>query len=388
MREPETARGALRAALERVRDDGSLPFHIAGAVAAEKSLNSLGDWGGALLALDAVHPDDAFIAEMYPALAQHARWIASERTNVTGLVEVMRGEVAFDDARRWRTGDRLCAVDASVSTYVLFGALARLAVRAGFPGDAKEWHAASTRLASAVREHMWDDRWTVFRDVHPRTRKRVGARSAVCFYPYRTDLADVSHLPGLEESLLDPNAFWTSFPVATTPANDERFSRLGARDGVRGAAPFNGPVVPLVNAHLIDALARAARVYAPHLRPHVAHLVRRTIRMFFEGTDPVRVGSHEYYDPVEGRASVHRSTSDVTLSWVIDAIMQHVAGVRPHETGLTIDPMPFGMELVDLTGVPVRGRTLDVHIEGDRVTVTLDGVRREARLGTPLEIPM
>jgi hypothetical protein len=388
MRERETACGALRTVVERVRDDGSLPLHIDGAGSAEQSRNSLCDVGGALIALDASHPDDAFVAELYPSLARHARWIASERTSATGLVEVMRGEVAFDDAERWQTGDRLCAVDAAASTYALFLALARVASRAGFSKDVREWNEASARLARAVREHMWDDGWKLFRDVDPRTGKRVGARSAVSFYPYGTDFTDASHLAGLEESLLDPNTFWTSFPVATAPANDERFSRVGARDGVRGAAPFSGPVVPVVNSHVIDALARTARAHAPHLRPHVAHLVRRTIRLFFEGADPVRIGSHEYYDPVEGRASVHRPTSDVTRSWVIDAIVQYVAGVRSHEAGVTIDPMPLEMELVDLTGVRVRGRTLGVHIEGERVTVTLDGVRREERLGTPLEIAM
>jgi hypothetical protein len=388
MHEPASARQALRAVLERLRGDGTIPSYIAGDAASDGSPNAFSDWGGALLALDAVHPDDAFIAEMYAPLARHARWIARERTNAMGLVEVMRGEVAFDDTERWLAGDRVCAVDAAVSTYGLFIALARLAPRARSPQDVKEWNEAATRLSRAVREQMWDDNWKLFRDVDPRTGRRVGARSAVCFYPYGTDLADARHLAGLEESLLDPRAFWTAFPVATAPANDERFSRVGARDGIRGAAPFSGPVVPVVNANIIDALARAARAYAPHLRAHVAHLVRRTIRMFFEGTDPVRIGAHEYYDPVEGRASVHRPTSDITRSWVIDAIVQYVAGVRPHESGLTIDPMPFGMELVDLTSIRVRGRTLDVHVEGERVTATIEGVRREGRVGTPMEIAM
>ena len=258
-----------------------------------------------MLALDAVHPDDVFVREAYSALARHARWIMRDRTNGTGLVEIARGEVAFDDPDRWRKNSRLCAVDAAVSTYALLVALGRLALRAQAPEDAPEWDAAASRLALAVREQMWDAEWRLFRDVHPKTGKRVGPRSAVCFYPYRTDLADARHLVGLEELLLDPEAFWTPFPVATAPANDVRFSRIGARAGVRGEAPFSGPVVPLVNSHLIDALARVARAYAPHLRAHVAHLVSRTIRMFCEGGDPVRVGSHEYYDPLEGRASVH-----------------------------------------------------------------------------------
>lgn len=387
MREPDFARQTVRAVLAHIRDDGTIPWQLRGR-SPPPTPNALTDWGGAVLALDAAHPDDAFASEAYAALARHARWIITERTTGSGLIEIMRGEVAFDDSDRWRKLSRLCAVDAAVSAYGLFVALGRLALRARSPEDAPEWDAAATRLAVAVREQMWDGEWKLFRDVHPKTGKRVGPRSAVCFYPYRTDLADARHLAGLEESLLDPDAFWTTFPVATAPANDVRFSRVGARDGVRGAAPFSGPVVPLVNSHLIDALARAARAYAPHLRAHVAHLVTRTIRLFFDGADPVKIGSHEYYDPLEGRASVHRFASDSTHSWIIDAIVQYVAGVRPHEGGLTIDPMPFGMEMVDLSGVHVRGRTLDVRIEGDRVTATIDGVRRDGRLGTPMEIAM
>lgn len=387
MREPDLARDAARAVFARVRDDGSIPSHLRGA-GTPPAANTLTDWGGAVLALEAAHPDDTFVAEAYGALAKHARWILKERMSGTGLVEATRGEVAFDDPDRWRKNSRLCAVDAAVSTYGLLIALGRLALRALSPQDAQEWDQAAGRLAGAVRQHMWDEEWRLFRDVHPKTGKRVGPRSAVCFYPYRTDLADARHLAGLEASLLDPDAFWTTFPVATAPANDVRFSRVGARAGVRGEAAFSGPVVPLVNSHLIDALARVARAYAPHLRPHVAHLVNRTIRMFFEGADPVRIGSHEYYDPLEGRASAHRWSSDSTHSWVIDAIVQYVAGVRPHEGGVTIDPMPFGLELVEVSGLRIRDHVVDVRIEADRVTATIDGAPREGRVGVPMEIAM
>jgi hypothetical protein len=386
MRDPDRARGAMRAVFAHMREDGSIPARLGGDGGANATVIS--DWGGSLLALDAAHPDDAFAAEAYEGLARHARWLLDARTTRTGLVEVARGEVAFDDRERWHKRERVCAVDAAVAAYGIFVALGRLALRARRPEDARTWDGAAARLAEAVREHMWDGDRKLFRDVDARTGKRIGSRSAVCFYPYRTDLADARHLAGLEASLLNPTEFWTPFPVATAPADEEKFSRFGARSGVRGAEPFRGPVVPLVNSHLIDALARVARAYAPHLRPHLAHLVRRTVHMFFDGADPVRVGSYEHYDPLEGRASIHRDTSDVTHSWVIDAIIQYVAGVRPHESGVTIDPMPLGMELVELTGVSLRGHPVDVRIEGEGMTVTIDGVGREGRVGVPMEIAM
>jgi hypothetical protein len=386
LHDPDVARQAMRTALDHVRSDGKIPWHLRTGAEANEERWAVSDWGDALLALDTVHPDDAFLKDVYVTLARHARWIIAERMNATGLVEVARGEVAFDDADRWGNSSRLCGVDAAVSAYGLLVALGRLATRSRSGGEAREWDEAAARLAHAVRERMWDAEWSLFRDVHPGTGNRVGPRSAVCFYPYRTDLADARHLAGLEESLFDPQAFWSNFPVTTAPANDERFTRDGARDGVRGEAPFRGPVVPLVNSYIIDGLGRVARAYAPHLRPHVTHLIRRTIRMFFDGADPSRIATHDYYDPVDGRPSVHRASSDSTRSWIIDAILQYVVGIRPHDAGIAIDPIPFGMEMVELTGVRIRGRMLDVRIEGERVTASIDGVRREGRVGTPMEI--
>jgi hypothetical protein len=387
MREADRARDIMRSVFARVRTDGSIPAVLTHEDTSDAS-SVISDWGGSLLALDAAHPDDAFVAEAYDALARYARWLLETRTTRAGLIQARRGEVAFDDRERWQSRDRVCAVDAAVAAYGVFVALGRLALRARHPEDARSWDGAASRLAQAVREHMWDDDRKLFRDVDPRTGKRIGTRSAVCFYPYRTDLADARHLAGLEASLLNPQEFWTAFPVATSPADEEKFSRFGARGGIRGDEPFRGPVVPHVNSHLIDALARAARAYAPHLRPHLAHLVRRTVHMLFEGADPVRVGSYEYYDPLEGRASTHREASDLTHAWIIDAIVQYVAGVRPHESGLTIDPMPLGMELIELSGVRVRGHPVDVRIEGERITATIDGVGREGRVGVPMEIAM
>jgi hypothetical protein len=46
------------------------------------------------------------------------------------------------------------------------------------------------------------------------------------------------------------------------------------------------------------------------------------------------------------------------------------------------------MELVDLTGVRVRGHALDVRIEGERLSATLDGVRREGRVGAPMDFAL
>ena len=68
---PAHARGVLRTIFDHIRPDGSLNGRI--------YVNHLqgtdfyhANWGDALLALDAVHPDDAYVAELY-ALSDEER---------------------------------------------------------------------------------------------------------------------------------------------------------------------------------------------------------------------------------------------------------------------------------------------------------------------------
>jgi hypothetical protein len=142
----------------------------------------------------------------------------------------------------------------------------------------------------------------------------------------------------------------------------------------------------MTNSHAVEALARAAVTYAPHLRAAAAELTRRFVRMMFHGGELGRPNSYEHYNPVTGRASVYRGIDDYQHSWVADLIVQYVMGVRPHDGGITIDPLPFALERAELTGVLVRGASVNVWIDGDQFVVTADHTTYEGRLGTPVEI--
>jgi hypothetical protein len=63
-----------------------------------------------------------------------------------------------------------------------------------------------------------------------------------------------------------------------------------------------------------------------------------------------------------------------------------VMGIRPHAEGITIDPLPFGLERAEIERVRLRGRTVGVRIDGERVRVTADGESFETVMGQPLEI--
>lgn len=398
-RDASVARGILRTFLEHQRDDGSLH----GRVYANHLVGTgfyHANWGDALLALDAVAPDDELVRAIFPRLARYAEWLCRERdAGGTGLIDIVdqsetgqgfmpRYQAAGDAADRHGSEHqpRLKGLDATVYAYALFRALERLAPRAGCPDDAASWRARAEHTRRAVRERMWDPAVGMFFDVDPRTGDRTGVKAAVCFYPYLTDIATADHLAGLERHLLDPREFWTPFPVPSSSADDPGFSAAAQWKGKRHAGPWNGRVWPTTNSHIVEALAHAAVAYAPHLRAATVQLVQRFVRMMFQDGDLRRPNSHEHYNPFSGHASVYRGIDDYQHSWVNDLIFQYVLGIRPHSSGITVDPFPFGLELAEATGVRVRGSTLGVRVEGERVTVSVDGVAREGRLGVAMEV--
>lgn len=399
LRDPEHARGVLRTFFAHQKPDGSLHGRIyANHLQGTDFYHA--DWGGALLALDAAWPDDAFVREMFRPLERYAEWLVRTRdADGTGMIDVIdqyeTGQeytsryLAVDphaDRYGWENRIRLKGIDVTVYAYALFRALERLAPRSGAPDAAGRWSAAAERTAAAVRERMWDPDAGMFFDVHPGTGERTGVKAAVCFYPYFTDLATAEHVPGLESHLLSPREFWTDFPVPSAALDDPMFDAEGEWRGKRHACPWNGRTWPMTNSHVVEALARAARTHAPHLRPAAAQLLHRFVRMMFSDGDLTRPNCYEHYNPLSGHASAYRGIDDYQHSWVADLIIGCVMGVLPRDRGITVDPLPFGLERAELTGLLVRGRRVDVFLDGDRMTVRADDEVHESAIGEPIEI--
>jgi len=394
---PEHARGVLRTFFHHQRDDGALHGRIyANHLTGTDYYHA--DWGGALMALDAAWPDDAFVRELYPPMARLAEWLVRTRdADDTGMFDVVdqyetgqeymsRYQAVDPDADRhgWENRLRLKGIDITVYAYVLFRALERYAARAG--GDAARWAALAERTKLAVRKSMWDTKRGMFSDVNPTTGKRTRVKAAVCFYPYFTDLVDASHLDGLRAALFDPAQFWTPFPVPSSSADDPLFSADAEWKGKRHACPWNGRTWPMTNSHLVEALAAASRLGAPDLRARAAELLKRCVRMMFHEGDLRRPNCYEHYNPLTGHAAIYRGIDDYQHSWVADLIVRYAAGVQPHEGGITVDPFPLELEQLTLTGVRVRGRSLEVRLVGDRFTVISGGDRIEASLGESVEL--
>jgi glycogen debranching enzyme len=397
--DPEWARGVLRSFFRHQKPDGSLHGRI--------YVNHLtgtdfyhANWGDAFLALDAIWPDDAFAREIYPALARHSDWMAATRdADASGMIDVvdqyetgqeyMSRYQAVDpgaDAYGWENRIRLKGIDVTVYAYALARALERMASRVGAGAEGPKWQSRAEQIATSVRERMWDAGTGMFSDVNPMTGERTRVAAAVCFYPYMTELAGDEHLAGLVGSLFDPRRFWTLYPVPSSALDDPYFNAEAEWKGKRHVCPWNGRVWPMTNSHIVEALGRWATPARPRLRSGLVRLVGQFIRMMFHDGDLNRPNCFEHYNPLTGHASVYRGIDDYQHSWVADLLIQFVAGVRPHAGGLVVDPMPFGLETVDLTGVRVQGRRVDVRVRRDRYTVDVDGERHERALGEVLDV--
>ena len=402
--DPTWARGVLRTFLDHQKPDGS--FH--GRIYVDHLEGTdfyHADWGGALEALDAAHPDAAFRAEVYPGLARYAEWLRTTRDrDGTGMLDIvnhyetgqeyMSRYQAVDpgaDRAGWSSGMRLKGVDVTVYGYRLFRALERVAGGAGGaggPASAARWRAAAERTARALREAMWDPAAGMFFDVNPATGARTGVKAAVCFYPYWTDVVDQRHLDGLERHLFDPAEFWTPFPVPSSSADDPLFSPDAEWKGKRHNCPWNGRVWPMTNAHVAEALAHVVRAHRPDWAPRLGHLLRRFVRMMTFHGRADRQNCFEHYHPYTGRPSVYRGIDDYQHSWVNDLIVSHLMGVLPRgEAGVTVWPLALGVGRALLDGLSVAGHRVRVELGGRRFRVRVDGRAAAAgRVGEPVDL--
>lgn len=350
------------------------------------------DWGDVALAVHAVTGRDAFLESVYPGLVRYARYFEQERDpegwhlydiidqNETGQEYMSRYLFADPDADDWRA-IRLKGVDATVYVYRLQRALAQMERLLG-KGNGAGWDAEADATRAAVRARMWDPEAEMFCDVDPRTGARSPYLAVVGFYPFLTDVAGPEHLPALRRHLLNPEEFWTEFPVPASPLTDPYFDAGGQWKGKRTNCPWNGRTWPMTNSHVADALAYVARTLDPSFAPIAAEFIERYVKMMFFDGDPARPNCFEHYNPLTGTPCLYRGVDDYMHSWVADLYVRHLCGVLPQNDGtLVIDPLWRRAEPWTLANLPWRGRTLEVRWrpDGDGLTVWVDGEERARR---------
>ncbi len=388
---PELAQGLVRTFLDHQRDDGSLPGHVfATGVRPESFYHA--NWGAALRALGQIHPDPAFVAEVYPAFERYAEWLHRTRDpDDTGLIDVWnqfetgqeyspRYAFAQPDAgdAGWGQVFRLKGVDVTVYAYQLSRWLADAAPR---PERRAVWNARARRTGAALLERCWDEARGFFVDVLPGALARSPVRAATGLYPFATDLVSAQHLRALWEHLLDPASFWTPVPVPTVSLDDPLFSPDGVWREVRRNCPWNGRVWPMVNSHVVEALVYAAERLDSALLPRAAELLQRFVRTLFWDADPARPNCFEHYHPFTGTPSAFRGIDDYLHSWLVDLIVQYACGLRSDDPAhVVVRPLPLGLEAFELDDAPLRSRRVSLRWSApDGLRLFLDGRQVAAR---------
>lgn len=398
--DPERARGVLRTFLDHQRPDGSLHGRIY-ADHLEGTDFYHADWGGAVLALDAAHPDAAFRREAFAGLSRYADWLLRSRDATgSGMIDIYnhyetgqeymsRYQVVDAGADRagWEGQFRLQGIDVTVYAYRLLRALEALAQTVA-PESETRWRTLADRAVQAVRDRMWDPSTELFSDVDPASGRRTGVKAAVCFYPYATDLVDERHLAGLARHLFNPEEFWTPFPVPSSSRDDSRFNPDADWSGVRHNCPWNGRVWPMTNSHVAEALGRVVRQYRPDWAPRLGQFLQQFARMMtFDGRAD-RPNCFEHYHPFTGRGSLYRGIDDYQHSWINDLIVTLLLGVVPHgETGLTVHPLRLGIGAARVERLLVAGHRVDIRIAAGRFAVSVDARKAgKGRIGEPLSV--
>jgi len=381
MRDPSLAAGSLLGEIANQNDDGSFPGHIYSHRPPRGFYHA--NWGRSVLDHYALTGDDDFLSAVYEPLARYADYFERERDQgAVHLYDVLdQGETGQEYMSRYLFVDEradqwgrisLKGVDATFYIYELQRALAFIAVRLGLPDV---WSEKATQTKRAVAEYMWDPELELHCDLAPGDLRKSPFKSATCFYPFWTDLAEPEHVRAIQRHLLNRDEFLTTWPTPACSVDDPYFSAEAEWKGKRTNCPWNGRSWPMTNSHVCEALAGAARQHDPSLRPAAAQFIARFIHMMFTDSDPKRPNCWEHYNPFTGQGCEYRGVDDYQHSWVIDLIMRHLVGLRPGLDGsLTVDPLPFGLEWFRMEGALIRGRTVDVIYDKDTgLLVRVDG---------------
>ncbi len=395
---PDVAQGSLLNFIYHQNDDGSFSGHI---YPNGKQTSGFyhANWGWSSWEVLKIHPDRQFLERAYIALSRYADYFDLNRDQEdSGLYDVldqfetgqefMSRYLAVDpkaDTYDWSNNIRLKGVDATVYMYQLKKYLSQMATELGLSDEAKDWQAGAEKIKEAVRALMWDASLEMFFDVNPQTMKPTGVKAAVCFYPYLTDIVDESYLPGLKKHLLNPEEFWTPWPVPSTSVDDPLFNPEAEWKGKRHNCPWNGRVWPMTNSHIAEVLAQTAlRFHDPELEKAAVDFIRKFVRLLFFDQDVNRPNCFEHYNPFTGTPSVYRGIDDYQHSWLVDLIIKYVVGVQVDDSRtVTLRPFDFGLKYFVLENLHIAGDVFQIKGKGSKAR--LEKIEATATNRPPIE---
>lgn len=283
--DPALARDQIRVMLAQQLDNGMIPDAIYDEgivtewpfpVPAPVTKPPLAGW--AALKLHEMHPDLAFLAEIYPQLVRNNNWwFGMNDDDADGIVQYNHPHSSgADDNPLWDGGMPVESPD--INTYLCMQqqALAEMADLLGRSEEAAMWRRRAQALGDRMVEHFYDEEAGVFWA----TRGGEPIRTLTIFnlYPLITGLLSDEINERLIAHLTDPAEFWPRYPIPTVAMNDVQYAPL---------TMWRGPTWINTNYLFIEGLRRIGRDdLADELRDRTLDLVMANDEIY------------EYYHPM------------------------------------------------------------------------------------------
>ena len=190
-----------------------------------------------------------FLKKSFEALDKYDRWFRecrdADRDQLMSYIDYL--ESGWDDSVRWdhaisrfkedpRTyRERYCearmapveAVDLNVYVYLQRRVLAKLARRLGLKREAEEYEELASETGDGIRRQMWDEETGFFYDIWEDTHEPIKVKTPAAFTTLYAGLASRRQAGRLVEHLLNPDEFWTTFPLPTVSADDPNYDPEG-----------------------------------------------------------------------------------------------------------------------------------------------------------------
>jgi hypothetical protein len=377
LRDSSYAQGHLRTFAENEKQDGVYPSHVkpAGPQGGQYT-----DWITSS-AWDAylVQPDREFLGSIADKLADNVHgWQKVYDPDGDGLLLVdshwwtgMEYQPSFfffsnyKPAKNFQEPEQQISLDRVDLTAYNFGnavAVARIYREIGRPQDAAEFDALADRIAHAVQAKMWDSKEKFFYSLRHDDGTKANVKEVIGVYPFyfgMLPLGSPEHYEAAWASIIDPQQFWTPWPVASASKQCPAYSQTNwPGDGRAAGCMWNGPTWPHANSIVMSAMARtiraaeAARRNAkstpsdhekskpihPLTREHLSDLFYSFTKAQFRDQDLKYPWTGEFYNGETGRWKT--AERDYNHSTWLDVLIPDLLGLVPRtDDVLEIDPL-------------------------------------------------
>ncbi len=409
LRDPKYGQGHLRTWATNEKPDGVYPSHVtpngpAGGQYTDWITSTA--WDNSL-----VHPDRAFLASVVDALAANVRgWQKTCDPDGDGLLEVdshwwtgMEYQPSFFFFSNYKTSKDFYGpaspvsierVDLTAYNYGNAVAVARIYRMLGEPDRAKEFDDLASKIARAITAKMWRPEKRFFYSLRASDDAVADVKEVIGVYPFYFGM--VPWGKGYESawaSILDPNQFWTTWPVSSVSKECLAYSQQNwPGDGRASTCMWNGPTWPHADSLVMTAMARTLRATQEHgvsdsplKKEHLWKLFLSFTKAQYRDQDLGLTWTGEFYDGETARWKT--GERDYNHSTWLDILIPELIGLVPRDDDrIEVDPMlPDGaLDWFVLDGVRYRGH--DVAIVWDAPTAGSPDHNGDGRKGLDLYV--